>query len=79
MGDNFASSIPRSRAGARPGARAESDRAAGDVLSPSPSSPGCHFPMRDPYAFDHCGVEPAELVDVGGEHLVACHLHAKRT
>jgi len=35
--------------------------------------------MRDPYAFDHCGVEPAELVDVGGEHLVACHLHAKRT
>jgi peptide/nickel transport system ATP-binding protein len=78
MGDNFAVSIPRSRAGARPGARAEAHRAAGDFPSPSPSSPACHFPMRCPYAFDRCRVEPPALVDVGGENLVSCHLRGKR-
>jgi peptide/nickel transport system ATP-binding protein len=50
----------------------------GDVPSPSSPPPGCHFHTRCPYAFDRCRVEPPALVDVGGEHLVSCHLRGKR-
>jgi oligopeptide/dipeptide ABC transporter ATP-binding protein len=46
----------------------------GDVPSPSNPPPGCHFHTRCPYVFDRCMVEAPVLLDVGGDHLVACHL-----
>jgi peptide/nickel transport system ATP-binding protein len=46
----------------------------GDVPSPSNPPPGCHFHTRCPYVFDRCTVEAPVLLDVGGDHLVACHL-----
>jgi oligopeptide/dipeptide ABC transporter ATP-binding protein len=51
----------------------------GDVPSPSSPPPGCHFHTRCPYAFDRCRSEPPALVDVGGEHLVSCHLRTARS
>jgi oligopeptide transport system ATP-binding protein len=42
---------------------------------PSPMNPpvGCYFNTRCPYAFDRCFKEEPELIDVGNNHLVACH------
>jgi peptide/nickel transport system ATP-binding protein len=48
----------------------------GDVPSPSNPPPGCHFHTRCLYAFDRCRVEAPALLDVGGDHLVSCHLRA---
>lgn len=41
------------------------------VLIPS----GCRFHPRCPRAFDKCYIEEPTLIDVGGNHLVACHLY----
>lgn len=41
------------------------------VLIPS----GCRFHPRCPRAFDKCYIEEPTLRDVGGNHLVACHLY----
>ncbi|QUH25763.1 ABC transporter ATP-binding protein [Serpentinicella alkaliphila] len=46
----------------------------GDVPSPINPPNGCRFAGRCPYVMDKCfGLEP-ELIDVGGDHSVACHL-----
>jgi peptide/nickel transport system ATP-binding protein/oligopeptide transport system ATP-binding protein len=47
----------------------------GDVPSPVNPPPGCTFHTRCPYVFARCRVEEPPLVDVGGGHLVSCHLH----
>ena len=46
----------------------------GDVPSPITPPPGCHFHTRCSVRKDICAVEAPELLDIGGEHYVACHL-----
>jgi len=50
----------------------------GEVPSPITPPPGCRFHPRCPYARDICRKEFPELVDVGREHQVACHLVGKK-
>jgi peptide/nickel transport system ATP-binding protein/oligopeptide transport system ATP-binding protein len=47
----------------------------GDVPSPVNPPPGCAFHTRCPYVFARCRVEAPALADVGGGHMVSCHLH----
>jgi oligopeptide/dipeptide ABC transporter ATP-binding protein len=47
----------------------------GEVPSPINPPPGCVFNPRCPFAFDRCYSEVPALIDAGGGHLVACHLH----
>lgn len=47
----------------------------GDVPSPANPPKGCAFHPRCPKAFDRCKVERPELIHLGGEHYVACHLY----
>lgn len=42
-----------------------------NLLNPPP---GCRFHPRCPYAMEICGKEEPELVKVGEDHQVACHL-----
>ncbi len=46
----------------------------GEIPSPINPPAGCRFHPRCPKAFNRCSVEEPELRDVGGGHLVACHL-----
>jgi oligopeptide/dipeptide ABC transporter ATP-binding protein len=46
----------------------------GEVPSPVNPPSGCRFHPRCGYATERCRTEIPELMDVGGGHLVACHL-----
>jgi oligopeptide/dipeptide ABC transporter ATP-binding protein len=49
----------------------------GEVPSPVKPPTGCRFHPRCAYAMPQCDKIEPELVDVGNEHLVACHLISK--
>ena len=46
----------------------------GDVPSPIMPPPGCNFHPRCQQAIDICKQETPPLINIGGEHWVACHL-----
>jgi len=46
----------------------------GEVPNPISPPPGCRFHPRCPFATERCSAEEPLLVDVGGGHMVACHL-----
>jgi oligopeptide/dipeptide ABC transporter ATP-binding protein len=46
----------------------------GDVPSPIHPPSGCHFHTRCPVKEEICYKETPKLVEIGGNHLVACHL-----
>jgi oligopeptide transport system ATP-binding protein len=45
----------------------------GEVPSPINPPKGCNFCTRCPYADKRCMEEEPEMVDVGNDHVVACH------
>ncbi|SHG05665.1 ABC transporter ATP-binding protein [Bradyrhizobium erythrophlei] len=47
----------------------------GDVPSPINPPSGCAFHTRCRHVMDRCRVERPELVDIGGQHQVACFLN----
>ena len=47
---------------------------AGGVPDPANPPPGCVFHPRCPRVTEHCTKVEPHLVDVGGGHLVSCHL-----
>ena len=47
----------------------------GEVPSPINPPTGCRFHPRCPFAMDHCSVEEPVQKDVGGGHIVSCHLY----
>jgi oligopeptide/dipeptide ABC transporter ATP-binding protein len=47
---------------------------AGDVPSPLRPPPGCRFHTRCPLSMDRCKIDEPPLIDLGGDHHVACHL-----
>lgn len=46
----------------------------GNVPSPANPPAGCAFHPRCPKALDRCRAERPEMIHLGGEHYVACHL-----
>lgn len=51
----------------------------GDVPSPVNPPKGCRFHPRCSYAKEVCSREAPELLDLGGEHFVACHFASQLT
>jgi len=49
----------------------------GNVPSPANPPAGCAFHPRCPKAFDRCRQERPELIHLGREHYVACHLYGE--
>ncbi len=47
----------------------------GEVPSPINPPAGCRFHPRCPFAMDRCSVDVPVQQDVGGGHLVSCHLY----
>jgi len=47
---------------------------AGDVPSPANPPRGCRFHTRCRYREARCEIEEPPLVNIGGEHFVACHM-----
>ena len=47
----------------------------GDIPSPIRPPAGCRFHTRCPYAKPECSQAAAPLKDVGGGHMVSCHLY----
>jgi oligopeptide/dipeptide ABC transporter ATP-binding protein len=47
----------------------------GDVPSPINPPEGCHFHPRCPKRFEPCDRERPQLKNLGGNHLVSCHLY----
>ena len=50
----------------------------GDVPSPFKPPTGCRFHPRCKYSKSVCSQEEPELIDIGNEHYVACHLKNKK-
>lgn len=59
----------------RAGATLQRSMLRGDIPSPINPPKGCRFHTRCPLAMDICEREEPLLIDVGGKHMVACHLH----
>jgi oligopeptide transport system ATP-binding protein len=47
---------------------------AGGVPDPANPPPGCSFHPRCPVAIEVCSRDEPAFVDMGGGHMVACHL-----
>lgn len=47
----------------------------GEIPSPINVPPGCRFHTRCPVAMEICRSKEPQLIDIGKEHWVACHLH----
>jgi oligopeptide/dipeptide ABC transporter ATP-binding protein len=47
----------------------------GEIPSPINPPSGCYFRTRCPQVFKRCEEEEPPLIDLGGEHFCACHLH----
>ena len=61
-----------------PNARRSEAVIKGEIPSPINPPEGCRFHTRCPsYIGDICRTKEPELMDVGGEHYVACHLYNK--
>ena len=49
----------------------------GDIPDPAHPPPGCYFHPRCSFVVDRCRLEAPALRDIGGGHVVACHLAEK--
>jgi len=47
----------------------------GDVPSPINPPSGCHFHPRCPHRMEGCDKCEPELINIGGDHYVACYLY----
>ena len=47
----------------------------GEIPSPINPPSGCYFRTRCPQVFNRCEEEEPPLIDLGGGHFCACHLH----
>ena len=59
-----------------PAARGQRQPVRGEIPSPIHPPSGCRFRTRCPQRMALCEYISPELLDVGGEHRVACHLYA---
>ncbi|MEM0115564.1 MAG: ABC transporter ATP-binding protein [Thermoplasmata archaeon] len=49
----------------------------GEIPNPMEIPTGCRFHPRCPYAFEKCRKEEPELLNIKGDHWVACHRYSK--